>query len=58
MLSQSLFTIDVHCNACKGCCWDKTSNSKTQENARKKFGIIPNNCVNGSDGIIHCPFNK
>ncbi len=58
MLSQKLFSIDVHCRTCKGSCWDSSSNSKTQKNAIEKFGTIPNNCVIGSDGVSHCPFNK
>lgn len=44
------------CDECKGKCWVPNDQRQTQENAMKRFGIIPNNCVNGSDNEIHCPY--
>lgn len=44
------------CNICKGTCWDSSSNAKTQAVAHKKFGIIPNNCVNDENGTVRCPY--
>ena len=48
-------SISHYCEICKGKCWDPKSQKNTQENAKKEFGIVPNNCVNGSGGTIHCP---
>lgn len=44
------------CNIFKGTCWDSSSNAKTQAVAHKKFGIIPNNCVNDENGTVRCPY--
>ena len=51
-------TKNSYCEKCKGACWNKENNSKTQHAAYNMFGIIPNNCVNGEDGAIHCPYSK
>ena len=49
---------NVHCNKCKGRCWNQ-NNSVTQENARKMFGgITPNNCVVSENGTPQCPYSK
>ena len=47
---------EVFCNSCKGSCWDKTSNAATQAAAKKRFGIIPNPCVNENNGQPKCPY--
>ena len=47
----------TYCDECKGSCWVPGNNAKTQENAFKRFGIIPNNCVNGAKEI-YCPYAK
>lgn len=52
----SVDTTNELCNICKGTCWDSSSNAKTQEVARKKFGITPNNCVNDENGTVRCPY--
>lgn len=52
----NLRSISTHCTKCKGTCWDASSQKKTQENAMKMFGIIPNNCVNGEHNAVKCPF--
>ncbi len=48
----------IFCNECKGSCWVKNNNKATQAAAKKRFGIIPNLCVNESDGSIKCPYTK
>lgn len=50
-------TIGPKCRECGGICWDASNNSKTQENARKMFGITPNNCIPDEDGTIRCPYS-
>lgn len=50
-----LYSIPNECKQCKGSCWDPKSQKKTQENARKLFGKLPNNCVNGTDSVVRCP---
>lgn len=58
-MTSKLFPIDdFRCKDCKGECFVKDNNSKTQQNALKRFGVIPNNCVNSNNGEIHCPFNS
>ena len=52
------FSIDLHCQECKGQCFVAGDNAKTQKNALQLFGIIPNNCVNSKNGEVHCPFNS
>ena len=47
---------EIYCKQCKGSCWDKSNNAATQAAAKKRFGIIPNLCVNESDGSIKCPY--
>ena len=49
-------TDDLFCEQCKGSCWDSSNNAKTQAAAHKKFGIIPNNCVNDENGTVRCPY--
>ncbi len=51
-----LTTDDVNCDKCKGKCWDSSSNANTQTAALKMFGSIPNKCVNGENGVVHCPY--
>lgn len=53
---MNILTKDLFCEKCKGTCWNEKDNSRTQEDARARFGIIPNNCVNGEGGVIHCPY--
>ena len=51
----------TYCEDCKGSCWVPGNNARTQQNALKRFGIIPNNCVNGSrigSKDIYCPYAK
>ncbi len=55
---MNILTKDLYCERCKGTCWNEKDNSKTQNAAYKMFGIIPNNCVNGEGGVIHCPNAK
>ena len=47
--------ISEYCRACKGECWNSKNEFQTQQNALKKFGFIPNACVNDSNGRINCP---
>ena len=44
-----------YCECCKGKCWVEGNQHETQKRSKKKFGIIPNNCVNMSDGP-QCPY--
>lgn len=53
---MNILSKDLFCEQCKGRCWDEKNNSKTQRIAYTIFGIIPNNCVNGEGGVIHCPY--
>lgn len=49
----------LYCEQCKGSCWKgKSNNADTQKAAQEKFGIIPNNCVNGQDNYAYCPYAK
>ena len=50
----SFQTEDIHCRKCNGSCWDNDP-KKRQENALKRFGKIPNPCVDDQDGKTHCP---
>lgn len=50
-------TIGTKCRECRGACLDKANPSQTQKNARKMFGITPNNCVPDEDGTIRCPYD-
>lgn len=52
--SHSLPAYDF-CSVCQGKCWNGSDNSATQAAAFKKFGIIPNKCVNLSTGPV-CPY--
>lgn len=55
---NSLKTVGTYCEQCKGTCWKGLdNNAATQRAASEKFGIIPNNCVNGEGGVSHCPYN-
>lgn len=56
--TNNLYSVDSHCNQCKGKCWNQNDQSKTQKAAREMFGFIPNKCVNGEGGIVHCPATK
>lgn len=47
---------NAYCDKCKGKCWNPDDNSATQRNARKQFGVTPNNCVNAGNGKTHCPY--
>lgn len=48
-----------YCEQCKGQCWKGVhNNAETQKAAMEKFGIIPNNCVNGETGTVYCPYTK
>ena len=59
MISSTLLqTTDQICEACQGQCWDPKDNFKTQKNVRKKYGIISDKCVLGSDGNVHCQYSK
>jgi len=59
MISSTLLqTTDQICEACQGQCWDPKDNFKTQKNVRKKYGIISDKCVLGSDGKVHCQYSK
>lgn len=51
-------SVGTYCSKCKGECWDKKDNNQTIRNAREKFGVVPNRCVNGSRGFaeVHCPY--
>lgn len=51
----SIIHIPDECKKCKGKHWDPNSQKKTQERVLEEFGIIPNPCVNGEGGVIHCP---
>ena len=53
---MNILTKDLFCEKCKGTCWNEINNSRTQSLAYNMFGIIPNNCVNGEGGVIHCPY--
>ena len=48
--------VNPTCKVCKGSCWDSSSQSQTQKNVLQKFGKIQNECVNDSNGRIHCPY--
>lgn len=52
---NSLHSIDPKCHICNGSCWHGKDQKRTQSDARKKFGTIPNHCVNGENGAIKCP---
>lgn len=43
------------CDKCMGACYDP-NNSKQQANARKMFGVTPNDCVSDSYGNNRCPY--
>lgn len=45
-----------YCNTCNGEFWNESDNVVTQAAVKEKFGIIPNNCVNGEGGVVHCPY--
>lgn len=47
---------NIYCSKCKARCWVPNNNKKTQQNAIKMFGIIPNNCVNEKNGRPKCSF--
>lgn len=47
---------DIYCNQCRGECWNAKDNAATQTAALKKFGIIPNKCVNSCNGKTHCSY--
>lgn len=49
----------LYCDICSGACWKgKKNNAETQKAAKEKFGIIPNNCVNGQGNYVYCPHAK
>ena len=52
---RSLTYIDPRCHKCNGKCWKPGDQKATQPAAMKKFGTIPNHCVNGSKNKIMCP---
>ena len=52
---KSLTSIDPKCHICGGSCWHGEDQKRTQAEALAKFGIIPNHCVNGEGGVVHCP---
>lgn len=56
MTTYTCKKINAKCKECSGKCYDASSNSKTQENARKMFGITPNECVPDENGTSRCPF--
>lgn len=48
-------TLPKECFHCKGKCYVKGDQAKTQSNARAMFGKLPNPCVNAEGGIPLCP---
>lgn len=58
MFKTCITTASNFCKECGGKCWDSSSNSKTQENARKIFGQTPNNCIPDENGRIRCPHHS
>ena len=50
-------TDSKYCRECKGSCLRPTS-VETQKVAMKRFGIIPNGCVESMAGRSHCPYKK
>ena len=48
-------TIEKECIECKGKCYVPGNQAKTQTNARKMFGKLPNPCVDSEGGIPACP---
>lgn len=48
-------SIATECFICKGSCWNPNSQAKTQETVLKKFGKMPNSCINDCDGTVRCP---
>ena len=48
-------SISPKCNVCKGECWHGDDQAATQQAVLEKFGIMPNDCINGSDGTVYCP---
>ena len=48
--------VSNYCYKCNGKHWVEGDNAKTQANVKATFGIIPNDCVNGNDNAIKCPF--
>ena len=57
--------IKPECFSCNGTCWvnptgnlanKRKANFKTQANAKKMFGFIPNACVIDCDGHARCPY--
>lgn len=52
---KSIIAIPLQCHQCNGKCWVSDNQSKTQQNAVNRFGRIPNNCINDSNGKIRCP---
>ena len=48
-------SISPKCYICKGECWHEGDTASTQKAVMEKFGIMPNDCINGADGTIHCP---
>ena len=56
---KSLKSQSSACQKCNGRCWKgPENNAETQKAAMKMFGFIPNNCVNGEGGVIHCPYSN
>lgn len=47
-----------YCQICRGRHWHPDSQQQTQASAKAEFGITPNNCVNGANGVVHCPAAK
>lgn len=52
---KSIIAIPLACQQCNGECWVAGNQRKTQQNALNRFGHIPNNCINDSNGRTHCP---
>lgn len=55
----SLYGIPSYCHECKGTCYVPGDQKVTQQAVIEKFGILHNECVDGSmSGDIHCPYHR
>lgn len=50
-------TIEHNCSKCKGECWSKDQRAR-QQIVIRRFGKIPNSCVDDENGTSHCPYSQ
>lgn len=54
----SCIVLTETCKKCKGQYYFPNNQKKTQDTIRKKFGVLPDKCVDFSNGRPRCPFAK